>query len=421
LTLAALSGLLAVGMAGGACGDSGSDGGGGSGGGEGLSNPGRICIDRTSLAAVPPAGLKLGFRVLDAYGDPVRPLDTATEGDVTILNDEKGTPFGQGMEGGSVSDVGQNQEIELYSVLALDMSDSIFNAGLQGQVLDGAEAFVQEVVQNAAPQFRHNVAILVFGRPDLIEVVQGFTDDAGLLFGALDDLRSSPSRGTTDLYEAYIEGLAMLEAEGDPDAVVERFLVLITDGTHEAGAEGYLRELALATKADSDANKYTVGIRGAYDACRLEELSGGPPTCAGELLGCREGINCDPNNPPPSSCTQFIPDVDPAAVAEAFRAIALRADGIAKSNYVVGVCTPVALGSSSVTIQVDVDGAVDTATLPYIPSELGLNGAVNECNAEEVKNTDVTATGGGGMGGGGMGGGGAGGGGTGGAGGAGGG
>jgi len=59
--------------------------------------------------------------------------------------------------------------------------------------------------------------------------------------------------------------------------VVERFVVLLTDGTHEAGNEQVLRPQALATV-------YTLGIKGAYDACRLEELAGRGGACTGPRL-----------------------------------------------------------------------------------------------------------------------------------------
>ncbi len=396
-----MAGSLALGLAG-ACGDDGGSGGAGANG-SGGDGPEKVCIDKATLAPVPPAGLKVTFRVLDGFGDPVRPLDGSNGKDIVILNDEKDAPFGSGQEGGAISDVGVVTEVQIYSVLVLDMSDSIFNAGVVDDVLDGAETFVNSVVVTADPNFKHNVAILAFGAPDQLEIVQDFTQDGSLLLSKLDELRSDTSRGTTDLYDAYTLGIQLVDAEGDPDAVVERFVVLLTDGEHEAGAGETLRELAISAKADSPANKYVIGIRGAYNVCALEELAGPPPTCAGSLIGCREGLTCNPGTPTPASCTQFQPDVDPAALNEAFQRIADRAEGIARSNYEVGICTPVALGNSSLTIRVNVDGTEDAETLLYRPSSLGLTGAVNQCDPAAVKASDAVPIpeGGGGMGGGG--------------------
>lgn len=407
---------FAVGLAG-ACGDDSATGGAGGDGAGSSTGPDKVCIDRATLAPVPPAGLKVSFRVLDGFGDPVRPLDGSNGKDIVVINDEKGTPFGSANEGDAVSDVGVVSDVQIYSALVLDMSDSIFNAGVVDDVIDGAVTFVNSVVVNADPSFRHNVAIIAFGAPDQLELVQDFTQDGNALLNELDALRSAPSRGTTDLYDAYRLGIELVDIEGDPDAVVERFVVLLTDGEHEAGAGATLRELALASKDDSTANKYVIGIRGAYNLCALEELAGPPPTCAGTLIGCRRGISCNPDTPTPDSCTQFQPDVEPGALNDAFQKIADRAEGIARSNYEVGVCTPVALGNSSLTIRVDVDGAKDSESLPYSPAKWGLTGAVNQCDATAVKNSDAVPPpeGGGGMGGGGTGGNGTGGGGTGGA------
>jgi len=182
----ALAGTLGVGLAG-ACGDDGATGGAG-GSGAGSSGPDKVCIDRATLAPVPPAGLKVTFRVLDGFGDPVRPLDGSNGKDIVILNDEKGTPFGTGNEGDAVSDVGVVSEVQIYSALVLDMSDSIFNAGVVDDVIDGAITFVNSVVVNADPNFRHNVAIIAFGAPEQLEIIQDFTDDGSVLLSQLEGL-----------------------------------------------------------------------------------------------------------------------------------------------------------------------------------------------------------------------------------------
>ncbi len=406
--LFALFGGAALSTGASGCDESGGTGGAGGGGVGGYEPPRKICIDKTSLAVVPPAGLKVGFRVLDDLGNPVRPLTFPAmgDGDVTVINDAKGAPFGTSNEGDSVSGLGTASELELYSVLVLDFSDSIVNQGLLPKVLEGARAYVAETVTKPEAQFKHNVAIVTFGKPESIILVQDFTNDSNALEITLDDLEGSMGLGTTDLYEAYTQSLALVDLQGSADAVVERFLVLISDGTHEAGAEEFLREQAMLAKKASPATKYTIGIKGDYDACKLEELAGTPESdCGDGLRGCREGLLCDPAVAQPPSCTQFQPDVDQDALAAAFQDIAARAAGIARSNYVVGVCTPVALGSSSVTIKVDVDGAVDQATLPYSANQL--NGDLASCDATEVRDTETTTTtttgsgGGGGAGGGG--------------------
>ena len=123
-----------------------------------------IRIDRTdNPMIIPPAGVKATFRVLACDGSPVREL---TNNDVKVINDEKGEPFGTGMEGGGVSDIGVPTDFGLFSVLALDMSDSIFNSGSVNNVIDGALTFIKELVTDAPEGLKHKVALIAFGRPD---------------------------------------------------------------------------------------------------------------------------------------------------------------------------------------------------------------------------------------------------------------
>lgn len=390
-----------------ACSDDTSDGGGGSGAGASTGTSGLeggICIDRAGpLRIVEPSGLQLKFRVLDANGDPVRPL---TAEDTSVINDEKGVPFGDGGEGDSVSNVGENQNIEIYSVVALDLSDSIHEAGVVDDVIEGAREFVEATVVEPEAPFKHKVIFLAIGRPEATEfLMPDFSQDPEELFAVLERVRDEPARGTTALYNAYLAGLNELENRGDDSRdVVERFLVLMTDGTHEAGGEAALRQASLDAKHLTRSTVYTVGIRGNYDACRLEELAGrGATTCSSPGRGCREGDLCTETAPPPS-CTQFIADVDPAELALAFRDVADRVAGIARSNYAVGICTPVAQGTSSVTLKVTVDGMGDQVTLPYCAqgvfecdqSETGfcactalLTGELAACDADQVRTAEL--------------------------------
>lgn len=390
-----------------ACSDSADDasgGGGATGGTEGVGAglEAGICIDRAGpLRIVEPAGLQLKFRVLDINGDPLRPLVAE---DVGIINDEKGVPFGLGSEGDSVSNVGSTDNIQIYSIVALDLSDSIFAAGAQDDVINAAREFVSAVVAEPEEKFKHKVLFLPFGRPIDTVFMGDFSQDVNELNDRLDEAVDAGPRGTTALYNAYLAGLNELELRGDDSReVVERFLVLLTDGTHEAGGETTLRELSLAAKHLSRATVYTVGIQGAYDACRLEELAGrGATPCSSATRGCREGNLCTAT-PQPPSCTQFFPDVEAGGLTDAFRDVAARVEGIARSNYSVGICTPVAQSNSSVTLQVAVDGMGDQTSLGYCaqgaaPCETGdqqcpcaplLTGELSACDAESVRTVEL--------------------------------
>ena len=63
--------------------------------------PNCLTIDNlTGPTIFPPAGIRLGFRLLDCDGRAVRRLNSA---EVTIIDNERGEAFGASGEGGSIS------------------------------------------------------------------------------------------------------------------------------------------------------------------------------------------------------------------------------------------------------------------------------------------------------------------------------
>lgn len=333
--------------------------GGGSGGSQSTSGGGSQCLalDRVSSAERPPAGVRVVFRVTDCDGNPVRALSAS---DVTIINDEKGEPFGTGGEGGGVSAPTTPSQYGLYSILVLDMSDSIFRAGAVNDVVDGARVFVQEMVERPAQDLKHEVAVMVFGRSNATRIVQPFTSDTGALYAALEALRSAESLGTTNLYGAYLDAIEAVTSAGQGLELAERSVVILTDGTHEAGNEESLREQALAARDEGSRSEslsvFSVGIRGEYDEGKLRELATRP--------------------------THFRLVDDAGELEGVFGEFAARLDAIARSNYAVGVCTPVELGSPSLTIRVDVDGRSASVQVAY--STVALSGETSNCDPQVI-------------------------------------
>jgi len=305
----------------------------------------------------PKYAVRVRFRVLDCVGYPVRPLTAA---DVSVINDEKGEPFGAGSEGGGASAPDVPSDFGMYSMLALDMSDSIFNNNVVNDVIDGAKIFVQKLVAEQDGVLRHKVGLMVFGRTDATKVVMDFTDDANALAAKLEELRSSSSLGTTNLYGAFMTAIDKVSQQGHELDVVERSVVILTDGTHEAGNEEELRSQALGQKGAAESQfsvtAFSIGIKGAYDETKLAELASKPD--------------------------YFVLAENAAALAGIFDKVAERVEAIARSNYVVGVCTPVELGSPSLTIKVQVDGVEGHATIAY--STADLNGDVANCDEELI-------------------------------------
>ena len=318
---------------------------------------GCIRIDRVNGVEYAPAAVRVTFRVLDCEGYPLRKL---TEADVAVLNDSTGQDFNLSSEGGGASAPDLPSEFGFYTVLALDMSDSIFNNDAVDDVIAGAKIFVEQMVTNAPLNQKQKVAILVFGRTNAISIVQDFTSDDGLLNTTLDSLAARGSLGTTNLYGAYLEALTAVTARGTSLDLVERSVVILTDGTHEAGDDARLRNEALTARRVAEQNSnttvFSIGIHGDYDEIKLSELA------------TREDY--------------FIMAENAAALEQTFSEVASRVERIAHSNYVVGVCTPVELGNPSLTVKVSVADASDSAKVFYSTAEL--TGNLSHCAPQTV-------------------------------------
>ncbi len=329
-------------------------GGGGDDSGEVTPPADCISVDRLPHTVYEPAGVRVTFRVLSCSGLPVKPLSSSN---MSVINDEKGEAFGAGQEGGGASDPGQPSDFALYSILALDMSDSIFNNNAVYDVIDGARKFVEKLVQDQPAERKQRVALMVFGRSNATEIVLDFTNDADTLFAKLEALRGGESLGTTNLYGAYIDAIAAVSAQAVGVELIERSVVILTDGTHEAGAEDELRGQALSSKdSGGSLSVFSIGIKGAYDEEKLRELASRPE--------------------------YFVLAENAGELETVFENVAARVEAIARSNYVVGVCTPVELGNPSLTIEVNLDGATGAATVPY--STAALTGEVTTCDANLI-------------------------------------
>ncbi|TPV96656.1 MAG: VWA domain-containing protein [Myxococcales bacterium FL481] len=327
-----------------------------------------LTIDRVQEPTIiPPAGLQVGFRVLDCEGDPIGTIPPSS---FRVINDVKGEPFGAGYEGGSVSGLGLPSDYAVHTVLALDLSQSIHSSDAVDEMVDGALAFIDRLRAYAGDETHHELALTVFGRPETFELIVDFTTDYDQLIEALEQLRDGPSLGSTDLYGAYMRAVDLVTQRGTDVELTERFVVLMTDGTHEAGDETAMRQQALALKASHpDLNFYSIGIDGAYDAERLEELA--------------------------STSENFVHVSGSGELTKAFTEVAYRLAAAAHSNYAIGVCTPVSLGDDvSLTIEINLDtasggNAAATVTVPYPVDEL--TGDLGACHADDTQGEDPNA------------------------------
>jgi len=326
------------------------------GGDEGLTC---IQIDRLRVDTFPPAGVGVGFRVLDCAGDPIRPL---TEDDIVVINGETDEPFNASSEGGAASAPGNPDKVRIYAMLVLDFSRSIFEAGAEEDVVDGALAFIDATLVNGEERLDYEIGIVAFGGPDETELIADFTDDPNELQRALSAAVAHGSRGTTDLYGAYTWGLELLGDAGPSGAeagtLVERIAVVWSDGAHEAGDEAARRQQAMEAKTWLDGTAFSIGVQS--DDAVIEAVK--------ELA---------------TSESAYFGVDDASELSATFEAISERAEAVADSNYTIGVCSPVALGEPWLRIELDLDDAYAKTDVDY--STDGLTGNVDDCAAEDVR------------------------------------
>ena len=280
---------------------------------------GFIVQKRGSTEICTPAGVRVTFSVAECDGTPVPDV---TEADFTVINDETGHPFQS--EGGS-SAFEEALNFDFYTILVLDLSYSIVQNDRLGDELDGAQLFVQSMVENQSANFKHHVAIYVFGSTDESELVQDFTQDEGQLYDIINALRDDPGRGSTNLYGAFATSIDLVMAQGSGE-MVARSLVIFTDGTHETGDKERMREYALAKMQETHINSYAIGIQGDYDEQDIKELASSP--------------------------SNFFMVQNSSDLVAAFQSVSEMLDAWSRSNYVMGVCSPLEGENRSLTIQI---------------------------------------------------------------------
>lgn len=277
---------------------------------------------------VRPAGLRVTARVLDCDGRPVRRLNAQ---EIVVIDDETGAPFE------SVSQ--PLRPGRAYVVLALDLSDG----SPVDEVVDEAVAYAE-----AATAVGHRVAVLAYGRPDAQEWIASYSGDPAALRRRLDRLRGQQTRGTRDLYGAYMAALEA--AHGQGIALEERFVVLHARGGHSAGDAEARRALALEARRTSTATVLVRTPDGDEGADQAIELAS-------------EGI----------------------ADAAAFGALVSAAgavDRLLAATYLIGVCTPAALGEPILTVRATLGEASDSRAASYCLH--GLNGDLGGCDPADV-------------------------------------
>ena len=333
--------------------------------------PPSLILEVSQPTPVGGAGLQLRFsvRMMDGTDPPeLGPKD------VEVVNDEVDGDFGDGGADGSRSGPRLPADLTLLSVLVLDFSDSVFKAELQEHIRAGVAGYLEELLvpadgdtaELATMKGNHRLALVQLGRTREVRVVLDFTADPAELEQAVAAMAATGGLGTTNLYAGYEAGLDAVASAEAATPSVQRVVIVVTDGGHQAGNAEQLRAHALALPERTATAVFSIGVG---DRDRLEPVR--------EL----------------ASQPRFFHATDAAGVVPALREIAAEIMRLARGHYVVGICTPVELGSPTLTLRVTSDGLSAAHTVAYA-TEL-LDGNTTDCDPDLVAAADP-ATGAGG-------------------------
>ncbi|HJL39805.1 MAG TPA: vWA domain-containing protein [Myxococcales bacterium LLY-WYZ-16_1] len=323
-----------------------------------------LSVSNVRVDPFPEAGLRITFSVELADGSPA---DLLQPEDVRLINEATGSPFQS--EGGGVFELGPAEDFSLYTVLALDMSSSMFQGDGQParRALEGALAFIESMANHPTGP-RHQVAVYAFGSTSRSKRELSFRHVEDRSWAqALQGLLAEGSRGGTNLYGAHREAIRWVVEQSDgPDDRVLRNLVLLTDGTDEAGGDVERRREAALDQLEGlvDAGLldgvHAIGIEGDYNPAAIRELA---DRDAHFYEGTIEQLE------------------------SRFRQVADRLQKLASSNYVLGVCSPVEFGDDGMarlTVELTPGCATGAFGVDYRVDLPGWTGDVSRCDSAEL-------------------------------------
>lgn len=279
------------------------------------------------------------------------PVENLSRSDIKILNDKSGTLFS---EGGGEPEFLVASDNSFYTIITLEMSSSIFAAGVENKVGDAAKSFIKSMVEEKKGKKKHKVALYAFGSTSESGLVQSFTDDHNVLNRKIDEIIAYGARGGCNLYGSYVDSLLTLDYMVPENEVVTSSMIILADGTDEAGTKSELD--AIIAKRE-DVEIYVVGIKGNYDESKIKKLAS-------------------------NSFHYFSSTSD--ELETTFGKIADIAELPAKSNYIIGLCTSVE-AESSFTITAEKEGLIGELTVHYDgESVYGWTGNVSKCDEKEL-------------------------------------
>ena len=196
-------------------------------------------------SSVDPPGLVQMLFSVECGGEPV----TAIEGaDLTLS------------EGGAVVSDAESDwrldpvtaALETYTLLLMDVSDSIIDQGTLETAQEVATSFVSTLLDQG-----QQVSVAVFDGDTEIRTIVDFTGDLQTLEDGIAGVSADDQiDGSTNLNGAFVSGIAVLDAKVSPSVEAELVsvanLVVFTDGLDRAGRVTHTRALNAVQASDHD-------------------------------------------------------------------------------------------------------------------------------------------------------------------------
>ena len=214
-------------------------------------------------SAEPPGLVQMLFSV-ECEGEPVTAVEAA---DVTLA--EGGTDVSSSESDWRLDPV--TAALETYTLLLMDVSDSIIDQGTLETAQEVATSFASTLVDQG-----QQVSVAVFDGDPEIRTVVGFTDDMQELEDAIDGIGPEDQLdGSTNLNGAVLAGLAVLDEVVSPSVEAELVSVanmgVFTDGVDRAGRETHTKAVNQISSSEHDVFVVAL-ISSDEDAEELEDL-----------------------------------------------------------------------------------------------------------------------------------------------------
>lgn len=220
-------------------------------------------VSRIDTSVTPPGLVQMLFAV-ECSGEPVTALE---EADITLA--EGGVEVDPDEADWRLDPV--TAALETYTLLLMDVSDSIIEQGTLETAQEVATEFARSLVQQG-----QQVSVAIFdGDPEIRTVVDFTTDAAAIADGIASIDAEDQLDGSTNLNGAVVSGIEVLDGIVDQDVEAELVsvanLVIFTDGVDRAGRVTHNK--AVNTVGGSAHEVFVVAlIDSDTEAEELEEL-----------------------------------------------------------------------------------------------------------------------------------------------------